>query len=64
MFVVYPEAIATLSGSVFWSIIFFLMLITLGLDSTVSVIDYLKDYLIDYLIDYLLITSRITLLIT
>ena len=35
MFVVYPEAIATLPGSVGWSIIFFLMLITLGIDSAV-----------------------------
>lgn len=34
VFYVYPEAIATLSGSVFWAIIFFFMLITLGLDST------------------------------
>ncbi|XP_013392308.1 sodium-dependent serotonin transporter isoform X3 [Lingula anatina] len=34
VFVVYPEAIAALPGSVFWAIIFFLMLITLGLDST------------------------------
>ncbi|XP_059487992.1 sodium-dependent serotonin transporter-like [Neocloeon triangulifer] len=34
VFIVYPEAIATMSGSVFWSIIFFIMLITLGLDST------------------------------
>lgn len=34
VFIVYPEAIATMKGSVFWSIIFFLMLITLGLDST------------------------------
>ncbi|XP_066997796.2 sodium-dependent serotonin transporter [Anabrus simplex] len=34
VFVVYPEAIANMTGSVFWSIIFFLMLITLGLDST------------------------------
>nr|CAD7587709.1 unnamed protein product [Timema genevievae] len=34
VFIVYPEAIATMTGSVFWSIIFFLMLITLGLDST------------------------------
>ncbi|KAJ9585512.1 hypothetical protein L9F63_002713, partial [Diploptera punctata] len=34
VFIVYPEAIATMPGSVFWSIIFFFMLITLGLDST------------------------------
>ena len=34
IFVVYPEAIALMPGSNFWSIIFFLMLITLGLDST------------------------------
>lgn len=34
VFVVYPEAISTMTGSTFWSIIFFLMLITLGLDST------------------------------
>ena len=30
VFIVYPEAIARMDGSVFWSIIFFLMLITLG----------------------------------
>ncbi|XP_055538311.1 sodium-dependent serotonin transporter [Wyeomyia smithii] len=34
VFIVYPEAIAMMKGSIFWSIIFFLMLITLGLDST------------------------------
>ena len=34
VFVVYPEAIAMMKGSVIWSIIFFIMLITLGLDST------------------------------
>lgn len=36
VFYVYPEAISTLSGSVFWAIIFFLLLITLGIDSTVN----------------------------
>ncbi|XP_077996327.1 sodium-dependent serotonin transporter-like [Glandiceps talaboti] len=34
VFVVYPEAIAQMPGSTFWAIIFFFMLITLGLDST------------------------------
>lgn len=30
VFIVYPEAISMMTGSVFWSIIFFIMLITLG----------------------------------
>ncbi|KAI1292294.1 Sodium-dependent serotonin transporter [Halotydeus destructor] len=34
VFIVYPEAIATMAGSSYWSILFFIMLITLGLDST------------------------------
>ncbi|XP_055937193.1 sodium-dependent dopamine transporter-like [Argiope bruennichi] len=34
VFIVYPEAIATMPGSSFWSIMFFLMLLTLGLDSS------------------------------
>lgn len=34
VFTVYPEALATMSGSSVWSVMFFLMLITLGLDST------------------------------
>jgi solute carrier family 6 serotonin transporter-like protein 4 len=34
VFVVYPEALAAMTGSSFWSVLFFLMLITLGLDST------------------------------
>ena len=36
VFVIYPEAIATLPGSVGWAIIFFIMLMTLGLDSAVG----------------------------
>ncbi|XP_041346644.1 sodium-dependent serotonin transporter-like [Gigantopelta aegis] len=34
IFVVYPEALAQIGGSSFWSILFFFMLITLGLDTT------------------------------
>ena len=36
VFIAYPEAIATMHCSSLWSILFFLMLITLGLYSTVS----------------------------
>lgn len=35
VFVVYPAAIATMPGSTFWALIFFMMLLTLGLDSSV-----------------------------
>uniref|UniRef100_A0A915HXV3 Sodium-dependent serotonin transporter n=1 Tax=Romanomermis culicivorax TaxID=13658 RepID=A0A915HXV3_ROMCU len=34
VFIVYPQAIATMKGSSFWAVIFFFMLITLGIDST------------------------------
>ncbi|GAB1609490.1 sodium-dependent serotonin transporter-like [Argonauta hians] len=34
VFVLYPEAVSLMAGSTFWAIIFFIMLITLGLDST------------------------------
>jgi len=37
VFIVYPAAIATMPGSIFWALIFFMMLLTLGLDSSVSV---------------------------
>lgn len=35
VFIVYPAAIATMPGSTFWALIFFMMLLTLGLDSSV-----------------------------
>lgn len=37
VFVVYPAAIATMPGSMFWALIFFMMLLTLGLDSSVRI---------------------------
>ncbi|MEJ1276210.1 solute carrier family 6 (neurotransmitter transporter dopamine) member 3 [Cricetulus griseus] len=36
VFVLYPEAISTLSGSTFWAVLFFLMLLALGLDSSMG----------------------------
>lgn len=46
VFVVYPAAIATMPGSIFWALIFFMMLLTLGLDSSVSIIDKYESFVI------------------
>lgn len=40
VFIVYPAAIATMPGSIFWALIFFMMLLTLGLDSSVRKIRF------------------------
>ena len=39
MFIVYPEAISTMPAGPFWAVIFFLLLLTLGLDSSVGIVD-------------------------
>ena len=36
VFEVYPQAIATLPGSTAWALLFFFMVIMLGMDSSVS----------------------------
>lgn len=41
VFIVYPAAIAAMPGSVFWALIFFMMLLNLGLDSSVCIIPVL-----------------------
>lgn len=45
VFQVYPEAVATLPGSHLWSILFFFMLIMVGLDSAVGTLNKFSVYL-------------------
>ncbi|CAD5113415.1 DgyrCDS2585 [Dimorphilus gyrociliatus] len=47
VFEVYPEAIATLPGSIGWSIVFFFMLITLGMDSAMGGLESVITGVID-----------------
>ena len=46
-FVAYPGLLGQLAGSNFWAIIFFLMLVTLGVDSVFGMLDYSQQMLID-----------------
>ncbi|KAG1674786.1 Sodium-dependent noradrenaline transporter [Nymphon striatum] len=47
VFQVYPEAIATLTGSQFWSVLFFLMLIMLGFDSSMGGLECVVTSIMD-----------------
>ncbi len=49
VFIVYPEAIATMPWAPVWAIFFFLMLLTLGLDSSVIIYLNKKEFCIWYL---------------
>ncbi|XP_067145681.1 sodium-dependent proline transporter-like isoform X2 [Apteryx mantelli] len=48
-FVAYPEALALLPGSAFWSILFFLMLFTLGIDTLFGNIEGILTAILDEL---------------
>uniref|UniRef100_A0A8C9WQE7 Transporter n=1 Tax=Scleropages formosus TaxID=113540 RepID=A0A8C9WQE7_SCLFO len=52
-FVVYPEALTRLPGSPFWAIIFFLMLLTLGLDTMFATIETIVTSVSDEFPKYL-----------
>lgn len=47
VFQVYPEAVATLPGSHLWSVLFFFMLIMLGLDSAMGGLECVITGLMD-----------------
>ena len=47
VFEVYPQAVATLPGSQFWSVIFFFMLIMLGMDSAMGGLECVITGLMD-----------------
>lgn len=46
-FIVYPQAMTTLPVSTLWSILFFLMIVTLGLDSQFATMETLVTGIVD-----------------
>jgi SNF family Na+-dependent transporter len=46
-FVAYPGMVNMLAGSNFWAIIFFMMLVTLGIDSVFGFVDHIVNFMID-----------------
>ncbi|TKS78723.1 Sodium-dependent serotonin transporter [Collichthys lucidus] len=53
LFITYPEAIANMTGSTFFAIIFFVMMITLGLDSTFGGLEAIITAVLDEYPDHL-----------
>uniref|UniRef100_A0A1I8H4N8 Transporter n=1 Tax=Macrostomum lignano TaxID=282301 RepID=A0A1I8H4N8_9PLAT len=47
VFTVYPEALSTIPGAPFWSVLFFIMLLTLGLDSSFGALEALLTAVTD-----------------
>jgi len=46
-FVAYPGLLGTLAGANIWAIIFFTMLVTLGVDSVFATVDFFQQMLLD-----------------
>jgi len=46
-FVAYPGLLNLLTGKNFWAIIFFTMLVTLGIDSAFGYVDYIMEFFLD-----------------
>ncbi len=51
VFIVYPEAIATMPWAPVWAVFFFLMLLTLGLDSSVCILMFFFSLKFGYFFD-------------
>jgi len=63
VFIVFAQAIATLPGSNFWAVLFFLMLLTLGIDSSFGTIEGALAALVDlqFKVKKWIITSKFAL---
>ena len=51
-FIAYPQALSIMSGGPFWAVIFFFMLLTLGLDSQVILCDRRRRSLLSFSVSY------------
>ena len=63
-FQVYPEAISKMPGAPVWSILFFIMLITLGLDSQFAILETVMTACTGKLDNYSKLRRTITVIVT